>query len=851
MLANTQDILQALRNGAIVVTPNNRLSTEWLHTFFKHENNTCTAKPQCQPYQVFLQFLFKKIKNLDTNQLHPTLLTNAQQLQLWRKIISKDAYLSKQISIDGILHAVIDAWSHCQASLIDYGHADFAQTPQTRQFQQWQQTFQKQLINLNAITTEQLVTYIISSTKHQALQYDSLLDNRPIIWICFDDFTPAQKLLQQTLNAQGCKQHYYDLPYKPHTAQQLAANDNFDEMLNMIFWLKKKLSAGEKRIGIIVPDLQNQSQRIQRLLLQQIPETEFNISLGKPLSDYQLVSHALHWLCLDRDSISPNTIRRLFHSPYSKGASIEYMDRAALSADNKFLQETNMSAHELWQFCKNKAPLLASLLTNLQPTPERATVWEWVLHFKQRLDNLGFPGDIALNSAHYQCLQSFIALLDNFLQLTLISPVMDKTEAFTALYSLTQTTIFQPKKTACHIQVLGLLEASGCNFDSIWVCGLTDQCLPQKTKFSAFIPITLQRAHQMPHTSAAREQQFAEQIIQRLRYGSNDSVFSYPLLTHDVSNLPSPLISSLPTFVKNNSINTNTPLALETYHDNYSLPWLPEEKIAGGSAILTNQAKCPFRAMATHRFNASSAIDEVDGFNPSQRGQVTHRVMELLWQRLETQRALCALSSQQLETLIDDSIATTISSLCADLTTKTLQYNIEVLRLKRLVTACLTWEKQRAPFSVTALEQTFILPLSGIDFRLRVDRLDTLETGEKWVIDYKTTMPTRKPWLDERPEAPQLLLYALLDPDIQTLLYLELKMGNAACSGFSATPISIKGFSALKKNEQWSDYQQKWQQQLTQLAGEFHNGHCPPTPYRISTCTTCEFQNLCRIENNN
>ncbi len=147
---------------------------------------------------------------------------------------------------------------------------------------------------------------------------------------------------------------------------------------------------------------------------------------------------------------------------------------------------------------------------------------------------------------------------------------------------------------------------------------------------------------------------------------------------------------------------------------------------------------------------------------------------------------------------------------------------------------------------VKAIEQAFTLPLAGLDFRVRVDRLDSLSKDETWVIDYKSSLPPNKPWNEVRPEAPQLLLYALLDTSINALLFLQLKTGKIACSGISQEKQEINGLSPLTKGETWTEKRAEWHQRLTTLAVEFRNGHCAPEPQRYSTCLTCEFKNLCR-----
>ena len=273
------------------------------------------------------------------------------------------------------------------------------------------------------------------------------------------------------------------------------------------------------------------------------------------------------------------------------------------------------------------------------------------------------------------------------------------------------------------------------------------------------------------------------------------------------------------------------------------------ESVSGGTALLANQAKCPFRAFATHRLHANPALSMSDGPDALERGQIIHKILEVLWQRLGSQQQLLHLSPEALHQQIENAIKTALIPLINEqsLSFSPLIQDVELSRLRRLIKASLEWEKQRPPFVVEALEQKFTLQLAGIDFRVRVDRLDKVGDDKKWIIDYKSSLPINKPWNEERPEAPQLLLYALLDNSINALLFVQLKAGRISCSGLSENKVPIQGLTALKKEECWEDLQQQWHEQLTQLANEFKAGYCPPQPNRLSTCQRCDFPHLCRI----
>lgn len=838
MIKTKQDLFSQMSAGATVITPNNRLCNQLLHDFYLQQPSLNDDKPRCLPYQAFLRDLFNKARHLNAHIKHPILLNSNQQRHLWRQILTKQTDYSCN---EGLLHEIQDAWTRCQHWQVNMDNPAFSQTPQTRQFQAWVNQLQKALTRLDAITEEQLVEHV--------LIYQEVFNASTVIWVSFDDYTPQQRALQHTFNGRGCQQYYYDLDQKPANTHRYAANDRDDEYLQMIDWLNARMAAGETRIGVVVPDLQTQERPLQRVLQRHISQDKFSISLGKPLTDYPLVTHALNWLGLDTGIISNHQARLLLHSPYLLGAKSELSARAQTMQTSQLLQESHILLDDLINDFRLTAPKIANLLTTLEDYPEQATPQAWIHHFKSRLISIGFPGEYSLNSATYQCFQRFIGLFDELLQLTVIHPLLSAQMALDALHDLAQSTIFQTRKATTPIQILGLLEASGCTFDSIWVCGLTDLCLPKKTNLSAFIPHDLQRDLQMPHAVVARELQFAKQLLQRLQNGSQHSVFSYPQLTGDMPNMPCPLIVNLPEFKASALASRSTTTSLIQREESYSLPLRAFETVSGGTSLLANQAKCPFRAFAAHRLHAKPEPQLSTGPDASERGQILHRIMELLWQQIKSQQQLISLTKNELDTLIDSSILSALTPLINNRRNSfpALVQDVELSRLRRLVSACLDWDKQRPAFVVEALEQTFSINLAGIDFRVRIDRLDKLASDKKWVIDYKTSIPTVKPWNEERPEAPQLLLYALLDESINALLFVQLKAGRLTCNGLSEEALPTKGISPLKKNEHWSEHRDHWHQQLTELATEFRDGVCPPQPSRASTCNFCDFQNLCRI----
>lgn len=837
LITDKSDLLARLKAGASVITPNNRLASELHKDFISRYPERVQAKPRCLPYSAYLQQRYRLIWQDLPQKDHPLLLNSQQADHLWRKLLGDSVN-------EGLLAAIKDAWKGYHLWQLDINHPAFSEIPQTRQFQLWAKSFQSELDSLWAITEVELVDYLIQQRPNTT--------HEEIIWACFDDFTPQQRALQAYDAARGCTIIRYDLGCHSTQSQLYEAKDEGDEIKQLIAWLQSRLLTEDKKIGVVIPDLQSQSQSLQRLLQKQLPPGEFNISLGQTLFDYPLIAHALVWLGIDNNDLNRQQALILLHSPFFSGSKTEFHERMQFMEEASILGETQFTKSEFCKALELRCPKLVQLLGIETNYPTKARPLQWAVYFKERLMHAGFPGEYSLNSASYQAYQRLLGLFDEFSQLGLIYSELTKEEAINLLGVLARSIIFQPKKSPARIHILGLLEASGCEFDSLWFLGATDQALPQKARLSAFIPLDLQRNNLMPHASAERELKLAKKITERFCNSASTVIYSFARLSKDKPNLPSPLVADWMAYKPlplSDSVENDYLVFAE---DDYILPLGESEGVSGGTLILANQAKCPFRAFAAHRLNAKATMESSEGPDAAQRGQLIHKVMELLWRTLQSQANLLSMPQDALDSIIETAILTAlepIKQLRPHSFPKLVQ-QVELKRLQRLVHACLEWERQRPPFVVHELEKEFNIPLSGLNFKLRVDRLDELRDGKKWVIDYKSSFPTSLPWKEERPKEPQLLLYALLDEQINTLLFAQLKNGQIACKGFSEEQHDLPGLSTPKKDESWTDYRRHWLQELEALASEFSQGYTAPNPASPSVCELCDFQTLCRFNVN-
>ncbi len=826
------ELLSLLLQGATLITPNNRLSDALVQTFFKTQKPKFFIKPACFSYQQFLQQLYAlhSLNNTST----PLLLNNFQCQHLWLRVAGLDAN-------PGLIQELQKAWKACLNWDIDFSHPAFGTTNQTHLFQQWAQQYSADLDALQSITPEQLVSFLVSE--------QTPITSGVFIWYGFDIFTPEQEKLQNYLLQNNCQLIIRDATRSNNQALLYTAVDELDEEMQMVHWLQETATNEDGTIGVIVFDLQAKKERLQRLFSQQLPDVSFNFSYGQVLTQYPIVNLALTCLALDPAQITVEQMSCLLSSPFLSESASEFNSRAHAHATCDALKDSIINADIAVQALMPLTPVLATILATLPCLPDAAEVSEWVGVFLQRLQHFGFPGEITLSSESYQCYQRLLELFDEFYGLGLMAQTLSREEALLTLSQLAKSTVFQAQTVCARVQVLGYLEALGCPFDHVWISGLHENAFPAKVRPSPFIPIVLQRLKKMPPVTPQLQLDVAFKTCERLKNSNKIAVFSYPNYSQERRNLPSPFLQELPAYTPITMKTALAPAPLHWRIEHYEIPLVTNTIVKGGASLITNQAKCPFRAFSLHRLHARRVERNTYGLDARQRGQIIHKTMELMWQQLQNQATLIATEDATLEAMLENAIQKAIIPFCQlrPHSFVSLFQQVEIKRLKHLIGVCLTQEKLRPAFSVDALEKSFTLALGALEITMRLDRLDTDTRGEKWVIDYKTRIPNSMPWFEDRPQEPQLLLYSLLDEAITTLLFISLKAGKITTKGISAHTCSNYS-SGIHQEENWVSRRAQWKDNLEKIAAEFSAGYCQPKPINASICQHCEVQSLCRYK---
>jgi probable DNA repair protein len=360
----------------------------------------------------------------------------------------------------------------------------------------------------------------------------------------------------------------------------------------------------------------------------------------------------------------------------------------------------------------------------------------------------------------------------------------------------------------------------------------------------------------MPGAERTHDDDLAFALTTRIAHSAATAVFSYARHSDEGDRRPSSLLTTLnPTRLTPPTAPPSPPLQpLEHIPDDTTLPPLPDTITRGGSRILQLQAACAFRAFAETRLHATQPETRPIGLNPMERGSLVHHVMESFWTSIDSQQALRALTPAERGTLLTRAVAIAFERLQAQPETpwEEAYLVLQHRRLHALLTPWLDFELGRPPFTVLRPEQEQQFQLGPLTLDLRIDRIDLTPAGDL-ILDYKTSLVSPASWCGDRPDEPQLPLYAVLADQLGRPLagvaFALLRPGTGMdLTGYTDHP-NLLPKRARMDAATLPDQIELWREVLTTLAHAYASGDTRVDPKEYpETCQRCHQRILCRLD---
>lgn len=878
------EVLAALEAGAAIVTSGERLAraVRLAHGEARLEAGArAWERPDVLSYGAFLNRLYDEacaacLARQDVPP--PTRLTAPAAEALWEEAIRASTVALLQPAATAREAHV--AWQLSIAYRLPLERIAASDDMDAQQFSAWAVHFRARSRELGALDDTRLADWLATRLREAKLPAPAA-----VLFVGFDEFTPQQRELMESLSARGSKVRVVETEAaQAPAASRTLCDDAEGEMRAAARWARALLDRDPgTRIGIVARDLTACRAALSRALddalcpaasAGAVLAPAYDLSLGLPLASFPVVHAAFAALESLRRRLPFRTASLLLRTPFLAAAERERDGRARLELALRERMSETITLPSLMAFAKDAGGSTA-LTKALQAVTEisatqaaRQTPSAWGETFRRTLAESGWPGERALDSREYQSVTALRELIGGLTQLDAALGPVNLGDALARLRRLAEESIFQPAAEDAPVQVLGLLETAGLAFDHLWLMGMSDDAWPASPRPEAFIPLPLQREYGLPHASATIELTFARRITARLLASATQVVVSTPEREADQELRASPLIAALPkaeltglpqaaVTAYRQTLQQEYAQATERYMDMRGPQLKPGDRAAGGTGLIRSQAACPFQAFGRYRLAAEPLHEPALGPDAMERGLLTHEVLEAIWGELKDHASLAALDSSGREALVERCVAQALASRRRSLAEVYTQRMVELeqQRLGALMVQWLDIDAARPPFQVVEREEWHEVKLGPLTLKTRVDRVDALPDGGRVIFDYKTGDVKLKSWLEPRPDEPQLPVYATaVGSTLTGVAFACLKPGALGYRGLAERGPVAEGVE-MYSDYRWqppdaSDWQGLlgfWRTHLTGLAQEYAGGDARVMPKGPQTCARCHLAILCRI----
>ena len=747
------------------------------------------------------------------------------------------------------------------------------QSPDYERFLRWRERYHHHLEEFDLDDANRSANRVLHAVQAGAL--------RPpfstLVLAGFHELSPRFGKLLHALQEQGVTCFQLATPELEELSSpvQVAAHDSDQEWRLAVQWAVEQLRANpHSKVAIVAAQLEKNVPLVHRLLHvacrgdgDQLPTLAWNVAVARPLTEWPLVRAALAWLELMSElvraqRVEASTLGKALLAGGCAGSTSEAAVRVMW--DVQLRQKGDLSLDLLtWETAlKDRLPEFhvawETAWAHLRAQPSRQTALGWTQCMRSLLQQLGFPGQESLDSHAYQVMEAFDMRLAQFAQQTPVLSTLSFGRALSLLTRLLRETAFQPQRDpSSRLDVLGMLEAEGGQWDAMWLLGLSDEVLPAAVRPNPLIPYSALRRVNAPRSTPERELQWANYLFDALCRSAKQVWVSYPQYQGEQLLRASPFLKNLPKKEYLLPDVDGDSVSLERVQDDHG-PVLPDNaQVRGGAGVLDTQARSPLWAFVKYRLAAAALPNYAQVGEQNVRGQFLHSAIERVWQACEprTQAGLQLWLEQHPEGLaecIDKAADENLFGYSPRLR------QLECDRAQMVLQSWLGFELTRPAFEVRSLEQTLHWTYQTLSLNMRLDRLDQLDDGSVVVLDYKTSLNRRNPlddWLRPRPIELQLPLYA------GHLQQQGQEVGGAALAWLNTRAPGVTGYaqeplgdvmtpeSASKKYvlPDWASQVQLWQTAIEALAEEFCTGYAANQIWNEQDLMFCDVLPMLRL----
>jgi ATP-dependent helicase/nuclease subunit B len=876
-------LIEAAAAGRIVLAPSTELAAalidavERAHRQAGHE---IWPTPKILDFGTWLKSRHLERQLVDSSL--PRCLSDAEERELWRNVVLESAASAQFLEPSGAARAARRA----RRTAFEYGIARSAinayGTEETEAFEAWRAAFESRCRALRVIGADELLGGLDRPPDgdHRATA---------VTWIESPLWRPvARRWLERNAGT----------PLPPESAspqrrrpapRTVQAGSPAAELAALAEWLRARLEAESSfRAWVSLRDLAARREEVVDALDAALAPQRFSVDEsegaapyavagGTALGDHAPVRAALDLLAAAGGSVPFERFSALLRAPELQASRTEASAAARLDtmlrsrAPSEATLRAWLSLAETIARGKALEPpaalaRLSAALRVLDKLQGHHRMSRWLSIWIEVFEAGPWSLRARWSSAEFQSAVRFRELLETLALGDRTFESLSRRAAESILERAARDTQFQIQTGVPPIWVSSQLGDPWLAYDGIWVAGCDESRWPPPVDPIPLIPPLLQRQHGVVAASAEAQLAFATDLQSRWLARAEACVFSCSDPGEGRHVPASPLLAALaeraapsPEGAVSTSSLSPPPLWLAQHIEAPALEELVDERAPAvrteerthGVATLRAQSQCAFRGFAETRLDACGLEQPAPGFNERERGQILHDALQGIFTEVQDSRSLEDLIARPEASAerIAGHVRRAVDKQCAKRNPGERWAERERRRLQGLLERWLALESMRAPFHVERVEEGGDTAFyGGLAYTVRIDRIDRLEDGSRILIDYKTGW-VQPDWRGERPDNPQLPMYALLHREnLVAVSYGRVSAAKCCFVVESARADILPGVRAsrLEGMASFAELVAVWERRVERLAEEFARGAAEVAP-KDTACRYCRLQGLCRV----
>ena len=879
-------LLEAAGAGHTILAPTTELAAalfDALERAYRDSGRDIWPTPRVRDFGGWLRE--RHIQRQLTDSSTPRCLTEVEERELWRGVVLERDTGEGLLDPSGAARAARRARRAMHEYAIPAGAVAADGSDESQIFLEWNARFEERCRTVRCIDADRLPMSLAGASPMREQGAES------IVWIESPHWRPvARRWLQAEAGSAlpPSSVSASSAPGRPDSSRLRRFGSRAAELAAMADWGRQGLLASPGfRAWICVPDLaQCRSELLdafdaalapQRFSLNESAQSApYAVAGGTPLADYAPVRAALDLLGVSSGPVSFTRFSAMLRSPELQESAAEAGAAATLDAALRIRAPSEIPLAGWLELAQRVAreesvgpvgallrlQMSARILGELSGNhPMSRWVFRWIAAFEAA----PWTFRRRWSSGEYQSAERFRELLAALAAGDPVFGTHSRRAAESILRRAARDTVFQSQTGVPPIWVSGQLIDPWLSYEGLWVTGCHEARWPPPVDPIPLLPVRLQREYGVVAAAAHLQLQFAEDLQRRWQARAHRCVFSCADSADGRHAAPSPLLLAgeagptpsleapgppyMPAPQPHWLAQVNDAPELESLVDEWAPAFAADEHTRGVSTLKA-QSRCPFRGFAETRLRTAALDRPIPGFNERERGELLHNALERIWSALIDSKRLAALGAGQRTDLLDRSVRAAIETLCRRRDPGARWRERERIRLHAILGRWLEVEALRAPFAVERLEGGAQRGMfGGVEFTVRIDRVDRLEDGARVLIDYKSGA-AGVDWRGDRPDNPQLPIYALLLP--QALVAVAYGRINASECSFVAEAERDEIFKPRIKKSKMEGMESLaallvlWSRRIDNLAAEFAAGRAAVDPLPRA-CESCHLHGLCRV----